>query len=559
MLSGEYREAMGVAPVHEARRACEHNAWRDACVLFARADGAEPLTAADLDDWAVAAYLTGDHETAERAWARAHRAWAARSDADRSVRSAFWLGLTLLLAGDHARAGGWFARAGHLLEDAPETGATGYCRLPLALQTLHSGRPREALPLFADIAALAAHAGDQELATFARLGQGQAQVALGDAARGLALLDEAMLAVTDDEVSPLVAGIVYCAVILACRDAFDVRRAQQWTTALSRWCARQQGIQPYQGQCLVHRSELFQLRGTWAQALAAADDACAHLASRPGDPAQGMAHYQLAELLRLRGEFARAADEYRTAGTWGHAVQPGMALLRLAEGRTDDALAALRSVLTDPQRPADRVRALAACVEVALAADQPEPARRYLDQLIAGVEPIETEFLRATREFARGRVLLAEGEPAAAAAALRKSATAWQDLQAPYEAARATMYLGAACSALGDRDSAALAWDGAREQFTTSGAVTDLARLGRLSRGEETLPRRAAPSGTTARERQILVHVAAGETNRQIAAALAISEHTVRRHLQNVFTKLDLPSRAAATAWAYQHDLLPRD
>lgn len=558
---------MGVALVHEARRARERNAWRDACVLFARADGAPSLTpdgaalltAADLDDWAVAAHLVGDHEAAEKAWARAHHAWVARSDPARAVRSAFWLGLTLLLAGDHARGGGWFARAGHLLELSPETGATGYLRLPLALQTLHSGQPRDALPLFAHIAALADDAGDRDLTTFARLGQGQARVALGDTVAGLALLDEAMLAVTDDDVFPLVAGIVYCAVILACREAFDVRRAQQWTTALSDWCSRQQGIQPYQGQCLVHRSELFQLRGTWAQALAAADDACAHLASRPGDSAQGMAHYQLAELLRLRGEFARAADEYRTAGTWGHAVQPGMALLRAAEGRTDDALAALRSALTEPQQPAEKIRALAACVDVALVAGQTEPARRYLDRLIAGVEPIETEFLRATCDFARGRVLLAEGEPAAAAVALRTSTLAWQDLQAPYEAARATMYLGAACHALGDHDSAMLAWDSARERFTTIGAVTDLARLAMVCTGEETLSRRAAPSGPTVREREILVHVAAGETNRQIATALAISEHTVRRHLQNVFMKLDLPSRAAATAWAYRHDLLPRD
>ncbi|WP_147916835.1 LuxR family transcriptional regulator [Ruania zhangjianzhongii] len=577
---------MGVGLVHEARRACEHHAWLDACVLFTQADGETALLAADLDAWAVAAHLTGDHQTAELAWGRAHHGWVDQSDPSHAVRSAFWLGLTLVLAGENARAGAWFARAGRLLEDTPDTGAADYLRLPLALQALHGGHPRDALSTFTLIAGRAGRAGragsaegvgtaataataataeppggaaDRDLATLARLGQGQSRIALGDAAAGLAILDEAMLAVTDDDVTPLVAGFVYCAVILACRDVFDVRRAQQWTTALTDWCARQQGIQPYQGQCLVHRSELFQLRGTWVQALAAADDACAHLAGRPGDPAQGMAHYQLAELLRLRGEFSRAADEYRVAGTWGHPVQPGMALLRLAEGRIDDALAATGSLLTEAQEPAATIRALAACVEVALAAGKVELARRHLEELVAGAEPVTTEFLRATCEFARGQVLLAEGEPEAAAVALRASTAAWRDLQAPYEAARATMYLGLACHTLGDRDSADLAWAGAREQFTAIGAVTDLARLASLSTGQAGSDRRAPPSALTGREGEILVHVAAGETNRQIATALAISEHTVRRHLQNVFAKLDLPSRAAATAWAYRHDLLPRD
>ncbi|QOR69322.1 DNA-binding response regulator [Ruania alkalisoli] len=547
---------MGASPVQDARRACERRAWRDACVAFARADEAGTLEAADLETWAIAAHLTGQRERAEAGWTRAHHEWIARSDPGRAVRCAFWLGLTLVLAGDHARGGGWFARAGHVAADDPDDAARAYLRVPVALQALHGGRPRDALSMFILITEIADGVGDPDLATLGRLGQGQARVALGEPGDGLSLLDEAMVAVTGGEVSPLVAGIVYCAVILACRDTFDVRRAQEWTTGLSRWCADQQGIHPYQGQCLVHRSELLQLRGAWAQALEAVNDARSHLARADGDPVQGLASYQLGELLRLRGESERAEAAYRDAARWGHPLQPGIALLRLAQGRTDDARDGLAAVLAEPQPLSVRIRTLAAAVEVALTSNEPEQARDHLDRLCDAAAPVETDFLRATCDRARGRVHLAEGRPDAAAEALRAAIIAWHHLQAPYEAARTAIYLGAACTALGDHDSATVEWDAARSVLAEMGASVDLDLLARMRAGELSSHTHIAPSGLSDRERQVLVHVAAGETNRQIGAALVISEHTVRRHLQNIFSKLDLPSRAAATAWAYRHGLI---
>ncbi|WP_116710361.1 LuxR family transcriptional regulator [Actinomycetospora cinnamomea] len=535
-----------------AHRSCRERAWRAACAEFAAAERSTELAAGDLETWAVASYLIGRFDAAYRAWASAHHAWSEAGEPGRSVRCAFWQGLTLVLRGEHARGGGWFARAARVLEhcppDAPEH---AYLRLPAALQTLEGGDAETALRVFVEAGALGDASGDRDLATLGRLGQGQALVALGEVGRGTAMLDEAMLAVVDDEVTPLAAGLVYCAVIITCQRAFDLQRAQRWTTALSAWCAEQQGIKPYRGQCLVHRSQLLQLRGEWAEAMAEIRAACTHLADLPGDAAQGMAFYQLAELQRVRGAFGEAEDAYREAHRWAHPVQPGMALLRLAQGRVGDAMAALRRALEDDLVPAERVRVLAAFVEVAVAAGEPAEARRAVADLDGLAARFASPHLEAIHDHARGQMLLADGDAAGALRPLGSARRTWQQLDAPDEAARSAAHLGAAYRSLGDHDSAVLEWDTARRRFTEVGAVTDLARLDELCG----TPGRH-PGGLTAREVEVLVHVAAGRTNRQVAAALVVSEHTVRRHVHNIFAKLGVASRAEATAWAYQEGVV---
>ncbi|MGC0327117.1 tetratricopeptide (TPR) repeat protein [Streptomyces sp. SAI-170] len=358
------------------REAFRRRAWSEAYDRLSASDAWVPLTAPDVERLALAAYLNGREDRAVQAWERAHLAFCRDGEIGRAVRCAFWLGLTLALQGNHAQAGGWFARAGRLLEETAEDCVErGYLLIPGGLRAMGTGDFEAAGAAFTDAERIAERFGDPDLIALGRLGQGQALVGGGDAVRGTVLLDEAMVAVTAGEVSPIVAGIVYCAVIIACRQIFDVDRAAEWTEALSRWCAAQPDLKPYRGQCLVHRSEIMQLRGDWSDALAEIQRACAHMAGR-ADPALGMAHYQLAEILRLRGAYTRAEEAYRQADRLGHPPQPGLALLRLAQGRGDDAEAAIRRVAA--QAEGDRVqrcRVLAGYVEIALAVGDTEAAQ----------------------------------------------------------------------------------------------------------------------------------------------------------------------------------------
>lgn len=525
-------------------------AWGDAYASLVTADERDTLAADDLDRLATAAHLTGRVEAAGRAWERAHREFVARGRADRAARCAFWLGLTLLLRGEHALGGGWLARAGRVLADAGvDCVEHGYLRIPAALGALE-GDTEAAYAAFEEILAIGERFGDRDLIALGRLGRGQALVARGEATRGAAMLDEAMLAVTTGDVSPVAAGIVYCAVIVACRQVFDLRRAVEWTAALSRWCAAQQDLKPYQGQCLVHRSEIMQLRGEWTEAMAEVRQACEQLSDPPGDPVLGMALYQQAELFRLRGDLAGAEECYQQASGWGHAAQPGMALLRLAQGRLDDAMGAIRWVVEAATGPVNRAKVLAAHSEIALAAGDTGAAREAADELGRIAEEFASPYLRAVVGYAQGAVLLAEGDIAVARATLQRAWAAWHELAAPYEAARAQMLLGLACMRLGDADTASLEWTHARRVFEELGAAPDLARLDALGGPS------SGAGGLTGREVQVLALVAGGKTNREIATDLVLSEHTVRRHLQNIFRKLDLPSRAAATSYAHRHGLV---
>jgi DNA-binding CsgD family transcriptional regulator len=532
------------------RRAFDKHSWGSAYTELLAADREASLGPQDLDRLAVAAYLTGRDVECGELWARAFKEYLRVGDAPRAARSAFWLALGLMLQGEMARGGGWLMRGQRLLDEAgTECAEQGLLLLPLALESLGHGDGLAAFATCSEMAKIGERFGDPDVTAFGRLGRGQALIAQGDTAAGVALLDETLVDVTAGEPSPIVVGIVYCAVILELNKIFDVGRAREWTAALSRWCESQPDLVPYRGQCLVHRAQIMQLRGEWSDAVVEAQRACERLA---GNPAAGDAHYEHAELLRLRGALAKAEDAYRAANKCGRDPQPGLALLRLAQGQTDVAVGTIRRVLGAAQGAVNRARMLGAVVEIMLAADDLTAARQASDELTAIARAIDAPLLHAVSAHAAGAVLLAEGNAGAACATLRRALGAWRELEVPYEAARARVLLGLACRAVGDDDTAEMELDAARSVFERLGAAPDLARAQDLSRTAGARP----PGGLSGREAEVLALLATGKTNREIAKALFISEHTVRRHLQNIFTKLGVSTRAAATAFAFQHDLV---
>jgi DNA-binding CsgD family transcriptional regulator len=458
----------------------------------------------------------------------------------------------LLMLGEPARSGGWIARGRRLLrESGLDCAEHGYLLAVAALRTLDEGDAIGAHVDFARAATIGERFGDLDLMTFGRLGQSRALIRLGQPAEGMALLDEIMVAVTANEVSPLAVCIVYCSALTACQEIFDLRRSQEWTAALSHWCASQPDLVPWRGECLVFRAELMQLHGDWPDALAEAERAGAPPPQSGGRPWVGPAHYQQGELYRLRGQFARAEEAYREASRWGREPQPGLALLRLAQGKLDAAAAASRRALVEAQDRIARAKLLAAHVDIMLAVGDVSAARAAADEVSEIADAFAAPLLQAVAAQARGAVLLAEGDASAALPALRQSWMIAQELGAPYEAARIRVAIGLACRALGDEESAAMEFDAAGGVFRQLGAAPDAARVEAFSRGTT-----APVGGLTAREVEILRLVAGGMTNREIAASLLLSDHTVRRHLQNIFAKLGVPSRAAATAFALQHDLI---
>jgi ATP/maltotriose-dependent transcriptional regulator MalT len=546
------RDMAGADALEQGRRSYAERAWAGAFAQLSAADRQAPLGAEDLERLAMAAYLSGQEDDGAEVGARAHREFLARGEVERAVRCAFWLAFGFIDRGDQARGGGWLARARRLLDDARlDSVERGYLLVPGALQALLEGDVAAAGAAFDELARIGGRFGDPDLLALSRLGRGGVRLALGETAEGVALLDEAMIAVEAGELSPMVAGIVYCAVIEACQEIYDLRRARQWTASLARWCAAQPDLVPFQGQCLVHRSEIMTLHGAWPDAMDEARRAAERLTAPPGRPAAGLAFYQQGELHRLRGELADAEDAYRQASQWGRDPQPGLALLRLAQGQVDSAAAAIRRVVDEASDVVSRSRLLPAQVEILLAAGDVQAAGAAAAELTGLAEGLGAPFLSAVAAHAQGAVLLAEGDPKAALATLRGAWLAWQDLEVPYQAARVRVLLGLACRELGDQDGAEMELDAARWVFRQLAAAPDLARV-------EALSARAAPGagGLTARELEVLRLVAAGQTNKAIAADLFVSERTVDRHMSNIFAKLGVSSRAAATAHAYRHRLI---
>jgi DNA-binding CsgD family transcriptional regulator/tetratricopeptide (TPR) repeat protein len=529
------------------------HAWADCYEALTAVDRESPLGPDDLELVGLAAYLIGRESESVDALARAYQLLAEAGETERAARCGFWLAFELFNAGEFARGGGWLARAQRLLEEAGrDCVEQGYVLLPQAHQILGTGDPATAYAMFDRAAQVGERFHEPTLTALATLGKGQASMELGQTRRATALLDEVMVAVTAGEVFPIVAGIAYCAMIIVCQEAFDLRRAREWTTALSLWCESQPDLVPYRGQCLVHRAQLMQLHGAWPDAMEEAERARERLSDPPGQAAVGMALYVMGDLHRLRGEFAAAENAYREANHWGHLPQPGLSLLRLAQARVDAATTGIKRAVEEAPWQLARARLLPAYVEIMLAAVDLAAARAAAEELAEIAADLGAPYLQTLAADSLGAVLLAEGNGKAALEELRRAWAGWQQIDAPYEAGRVRVLIGLACRRLGDEDGCEMELDAARWVFQELGAVPDLARLEALAGKVVT----EAACGLTAREVQVLRLVATGRTNRAISTELVISEKTVARHMSNIFTKLGLSSRSEATAYAYQHSLV---
>ena len=536
----------------QARVAYRKGDWARSFKLLASLDKESPLQPSDLELLATAAYMTGRDTDCIDFWSRAHQEYVHASDLKKAAECAIRAGLILLNMEEFARANGWITRSRRLLNDYPQQCAEkGFILIPEALQHLQSGDTEKAGELFLKAGEIGKQCNNPDLITFSRMGLGQTRIKEENYSEGTKLLDETMVSVIAGETSPIVTGIVYCFVLGMCRKICDMHRAREWTDAMSRWCDSQSELVPYRGQCLVRRAEIMQLQGEWEDAMQEIEKAH-ELAGRSTPPAEGEAWYCQGELNRLQGNFPEAETSYRRANQHGRRPQPGLALLKLALGQPEAAAEAIRQAEQETRDPAKRSDILPAFIEIMLETGQLQDAHHAANELSGLAEKLDTPYLRAVATRAKGQVLLEENKPREALEHLLQAWSVLKREEALYETARTRVMIGLAYRALDAPETAELELDAARWMFSRLGAAHDLSRTETVIRNTD----KAHNHGLTPRELDVLSCLATGKTNKEIATELFISERTVDRHVSNIFGKLNLPSRASATAYAYKHDLL---
>jgi ATP/maltotriose-dependent transcriptional regulator MalT len=545
------------ALLEQGRAAFERRDWNDAFEALSVADRHLAFDASDLQRLAWAAGMTARDDAMLSAQERVYYAHLDAGQSLPAARAAFWLGFRLLAHGELGRSSGWLARSQRLVEmHGAECVEQGYLLLPAAQRRLSSQQLTEAHDTAARAVEIGERFGECDLAAFGRNLQGRVLLAQGNIERGLALMDEAMLAATAGELSPVVTGIVYCSAIASCHRVYALSRVREWTAALSKWCEAHPQLAMFTAHCHVHRAEMFELGGSWSAAVEEARRVVERCVRDIEREAAGRAHYQEGEIHRLRGEFSVAEEAYRNASRCGIEPQPGLALLRLAQGDRDAAANAVRRMLSATADPLQRTRFLPAKVEIMLAAGELDEASSASQELKDCAASLSTDVLAAIADHASAAVDLARGKASEAVDPARRAFRIWQQLGAPYLAARLRVLLARACARLGDAESARLELGSAREVFEQLGAQPDLAFLDRLE-ADLTEPGQAnAGVKLTEREFEVLRLLSTGKTNKAIARELTLSEKTVDRHVSNIFTKLDVSSRAAATAYAYEHRLI---
>jgi ATP/maltotriose-dependent transcriptional regulator MalT len=531
-----------------AAAAASASRWGEAYELL-RAVDLELLTAEDLDLFADAAFwcCRTDEEVALR-----QRAFAGFVEAGEPLRAAYaaWmLSVRLGLRGQPVPASGWLQRAQRQLVDQPETVEHGYVACGEAERALAEGRPDEGVRHAARAVSIGQRFGEAELVALALSWQGLCCLVLDDADNGARCLDEAMVSVTAGELDPLYTGWIYCFAIGICLGVADLRRAGTWAQQAWDWASSLSEHTPYLGLCRIRQVEIMSLRGELVAAESEAHLACEEVQQFEPNLA-GEAFYVTGEVLRRRGDLVGAETAFERARGLGHDPQPGLALVRLAQGRVAEAAGALRAA--DPGAPPlRRAATLSARVEVAIETGELADARAACEELARLAGGVRSDAVLATAATARGRVLLAEADAEAALRELRPAAASWRALDLACEVAQTRALVGMAMRELGDEEGAVQELRSAKQAFERLGAEPDARRVTAMLEAKD-----AADTPLTDREREVLRHVAHGSTNREIATALTVSEHTVARHLSNIFTKLGVSSRTAAAAYAFGHDLV---
>lgn len=532
-----------------ARDALARHDWQACVDVVASRSIEEPeAEATRLDLLADATWWLGRVEDSIEARQAAYRLFDSTGLTRRAGMCAVWLFQDHCLRARPAAASGWLQRARRALDG--DTGCIEYGALLLReAEAAHgSGRLEEAATLAEQARALAHDLTSDDLEAEALQTLGRVLIDTGQRAEGLAHLDEAMLLAVEGRLGPYATGKVYCSLISACEDLGDLGRAAEWTEATARWAA-QHPFAIFPGICRVHHAVVLERQGALEAAQREATRACSELVGSHL-PNAITAYAEVGDICRRLGELERAEEAFARAEALGGRTCGGASLLRLAQGRVGEAQRIIHGCLAaEPPDRLGRARLLPAAVQIAVAAGDLTGAATAASELESIADRFDTPMLHALAGVARGRLQFAESDAPAAAKSLQGALRRWEELQVPYEIATASTLLGQAQRESGDENAAIASFARARLLFEQIGARLDAS-------GMETVRRSHRPAGLTEREVEVLCLVAAGHTNKEIAASLHLSAKTVSRHLTNIFTKIDVPSRAAATAFAFEHHLI---